>query len=79
MAFLLQKWGDFSLFYMFYSKNLGLPGCFSSLQVFNILNGKIQIVHFIPSSFNLYGIVQFINSLTYNKKRLHFNPEHVIL
>ena len=70
MAFLLQKWGYFALFYRFYSKNVGLPGYFSSLQAFFVFSTKIQIVHFIPLSFNLWGIVQLLIRL---KELLIFN------
>ena len=32
----------------------------SSLQAFFVFTSKIQIVHFIPLSFNLWGIVQLL-------------------
>ena len=70
MAFLLHKQGLFALFYEFYSKNVGLLGEFSSLQAFFVFGRKIQIVHFIPLSFNLWGIVQLLIRL---KELLIFN------
>ncbi|MBO5525341.1 MAG: hypothetical protein J5993_01185 [Clostridia bacterium] len=60
MAFLLPKEGCFALFRGVYNKNTGLPGWFLSLQAFFAFSSKIQIVQFIPLSFNLWGIVQFI-------------------
>ena len=41
-------------------KNSGLQGLFSSFQALFVFSSKIQIVHFIPLSFNLWGIVQFV-------------------
>ena len=60
MAFLLQKWGYFALFYRIYSKNIGLPGYFSSLQAVFFFAVKYKSFTLYPLSFNLWGIVQFV-------------------
>ena len=45
-------------------------GIASSLRAFFVFTRKIQIVHFIPLSFNLWGIVQLLIRL---KELLIFN------
>ena len=57
------------------------------LASFFVFNRKIQIVHFIPLSAGLWGIVQFIDcykrdkrdSLKASEKRLQIKKKYVIL
>ena len=51
-------------------KFIRLAGMVSSLQAVFVFSRKIQIVHFIPLSFNLWGIVQLLIRL---KELLIFN------
>ena len=55
MAFLLQKWGYFALFYRFYSKNEGLPGYFSSLQAVFFFAVKYKSFTLYPFR-SIYGV-----------------------
>ena len=78
--FLLQKWGWFALFHRFYSKNEGLPGCFSSSQVFLFLAVKYKsfILYPFRSIYRVsFNFCVFINFFIFYPKTIEMFSQKV--